>query len=108
MFHSLQLVAQAWQPTQVSRSMTRPSFFGWSWPGRRSLLSCEAACSHAAASAELRAEGELVGARARGLRAVQTRAKLRLVQPRGSPGASRCAPRRSYQAAWPVTGSALA
>ena len=26
MFHSLQLVAQAWQPTQVSRSITRPSF----------------------------------------------------------------------------------
>src|SRR5690606_17079972 len=26
-FHSLQLVAQAWQPTQVSRSITSPSFF---------------------------------------------------------------------------------
>ena len=25
-FHSLQEVAQAWQPTQVSRSMTSPSF----------------------------------------------------------------------------------
>ena len=29
-FHSLQAVAQAWQPTQMSRSMTRPSCF---WPG---------------------------------------------------------------------------
>src|SRR6478752_8783883 len=26
-FHSLQATAQAWQPTQVSRSITRPSFF---------------------------------------------------------------------------------
>src|SRR5271167_4659353 len=32
-FHSLQAVAQAWQPTQISRSMTSPSFF---WPGRGS------------------------------------------------------------------------
>src|SRR3546814_4628702 len=30
MFHSLQFTAQAWQPTQMSRSMTRPSFL----PGR--------------------------------------------------------------------------
>src|SRR6266851_3230900 len=32
-FHSLHAVAQAWQPTQISRSMTSPSFF---WPGRGS------------------------------------------------------------------------
>src|SRR3546814_9925144 len=30
MFHSLQFTAQAWQSTQMSRSMTRPSFL----PGR--------------------------------------------------------------------------
>ena len=34
MFHSLQFTAQAWQPTQVSRSMTRPSFLPRRWRGQ--------------------------------------------------------------------------
>ena len=43
-FHSLQLVAQAWQPTQVSRSMTRPSFFAPAGGGAEDPVTGSAHC----------------------------------------------------------------
>ena len=106
-FHSLQLVAQAWQPTQVSRSMTRPSFFAGR--GRQAWSSGRLA----AARGTRRRNASIVGPAPRdaGRRAAAPRSAARSTPPRSVAALARCAragrtmpPGRSPDRSWSSAG----